>query len=173
MIAAPTRPNLLVVDDEPCVREALAAGLATTYFVHTAATGTEALTHLAERPVRGIILDVRLGDEDGLELLPALRTKSGAPVLVLTGYGDKATVRRAFLSGAYDCLDKPLDVLVLQQVVGAMLGETVHPAARVKAFIEQHYREPLTLTTLAQIAGMSERQLQRCFGDRYGCSPTQ
>ncbi len=172
-MAAPSPPHLLVVDDDPSVREALAAGLAHAYVVHTAATGTEALARLTDRPLRGIILDVRLGNEDGLELLPTLRTRSGAPVIVLTGYGDKATIRRAFLSGAHDCLDKPLDVWAVRQAVGAMLGETDDPAARVKSHIEQYYGEPLTLPALAQIAGMSERQLQRRFSDRYGCSPSE
>lgn len=173
-MAGTTPPHLLIVDDDPGVRESLASALGSTCTISPAATGAEALASLAARPVDGIILDVRLGDEDGLTLLPALRERSGARVLVLTGHGDKATVRRAFLAGAHDCLDKPLAVEALQQAVAALVGRpATDPTVRVKTFIEEHYREALTLAALADVAGLSERQLERRFADRYGSSPHQ
>ncbi|MBI4200099.1 MAG: response regulator transcription factor [Chloroflexi bacterium] len=168
------RPHLLLVDDDPGLGEALTTALERTFSVSLARNGAEALACLAQRPVDGIILDVRLGHEDGLTLLPVLRERGRAPVLVLTGYGDKTIVRRAFLAGARDCLDKPIELEALRGAVAAMLGPVpLEPAARVKAFIEQHYRERLTLTALARVAGWSARQLQRRFGDPYGCSPSR
>jgi len=169
-----TRPHILIVDDDPGLREALATVLRPAYTVSVAATGAEALACLEQRKIDGIILDVRLGEEDGLALLPSLRRRAGMRVLVLTGHGDKATVRRAFLAGAHDCLDKPLAVPTLLQVVAAMVGQPVtDPTLRVKAVIEQRFTETLTLAALADLAGMSERQLQRRFADRFGCSPSQ
>ena len=169
-----TRPHILIVDDDPGLRLALATALRARYTVSLAATGAEALACVEARKIDGVILDVRLGDEDGLALLPSLRRRAGVRVLVLTGHGDKVTVRRAFLAGAHDCLDKPLSVPTLLQVVAAMVGQPVtDPALRVKAFIEQRFTEALTLAVLADLAGMSERQLQRRFADRFGCSPFQ
>jgi YesN/AraC family two-component response regulator len=164
----------LIVDDDSNLREALATALRPSYTVSLATTGAEALACVEQREVDGVILDVRLGDEDGLALLPLLRHRTGARVLVLTGHGDKATVRRAFLAGAHDCLDKPLAVPTLLEVVAAMVGQPVaDPVLRVKAFIEEHFTEALTLAALADLAGMSERQLQRRFADRFDCSPSQ
>ncbi len=169
-----TRPHILIIDDDSSLREALATALRASYTVSLAATGVEALAWVEQREIDGVILDVRLGDEDGLALLPSLRRRTGVRVLVLTGHGDKATVRRAFLAGAHDCLDKPLALPTLLQVVAAMVGQPVaDPVLRVKAFIEEHFTEALTLADLADLAGMSERQLQRRFADRFGCSPSQ
>jgi DNA-binding NtrC family response regulator len=67
---APFRPHLLVVDDEACIREALIAALGATYVVHAAASGAEACALLEAHPIAGIILDVLLGDEHGLDLIP-------------------------------------------------------------------------------------------------------
>jgi len=169
-----TRPHILIVDDDSNLREALETALRPAYTVDLATTGAEALACVEQREVDGVILDVRLGDEDGLALLPLLRHRTGARVLVLTGHGDKATVRGAFLAGAYDCLDKPLAVPTLLEVVAAMVGQPVaDPVLRVKAFIEEHFKETLPLAALARVAEMSERQLQRRFADRLGCSPSQ
>jgi YesN/AraC family two-component response regulator len=173
-MATIARPHLLIVDDDASVREALATALRPSYTVSLAATGAEALACVEQREIDGVILDVRLGDEDGLALLPSLRRRTGVRVLVLTGHGDKATVRRAFLAGAHDCLDKPLAVPTLLQVVAAMVGRPVtDPVLRVKAFIEAHFKETLPLAALARVAQMSERHLQRQFAERFGCSPIE
>jgi len=79
---APGRPHLLVVDVEACIREALIAVLGATYVVYAAASGPEACLLLNAHPIAGILLDVQLGAEDGLELIPRFRTRSAAPILV-------------------------------------------------------------------------------------------
>ncbi len=60
------RLHVLVVDDDPGVREALEATLAPEYIVHTAATGDEACAILLRHPVSAIILDAILKHEHGL-----------------------------------------------------------------------------------------------------------
>jgi len=60
-MAATARPHILIVDDDPGVRESLASALGPTYTISSAATGAEALACLAERPVHGVILDVSGG----------------------------------------------------------------------------------------------------------------
>ena len=61
--------HVLIVDDEPSVREALELALRDRYVVHGAATGAEAFPILQACPIVGIILDAVLGDEHGLDLV--------------------------------------------------------------------------------------------------------
>ncbi|HTU02383.1 MAG TPA: response regulator, partial [Candidatus Sulfotelmatobacter sp.] len=92
---ATTAPHLLVVDDDPAVREALHTVLADSYRVHTASTGAEALAHVRRQPLSAIILDAVLGDEDGLALIEPFRNLSPAPILILTGHSTESMAIRA------------------------------------------------------------------------------
>jgi CheY-like chemotaxis protein len=110
---APVRPHLLVVDDEAGIREALTAVLGATYVVHAAASGTEACLLLNAHPIAGILLDVQLGAEDGLDLIPRFRTRSAAPILVLTGQRIDALASRAGAAQVAAFLQKPPTVPAL------------------------------------------------------------
>jgi len=78
--------NVLVVDDDPATRR-----MVTSYFEEHAvsassAAGRQDLTrHLAEAEPSLIILDLRLGREDGLDLLREIRSNSDVPVIITTG----------------------------------------------------------------------------------------
>jgi len=82
---APSRPQLLLVDDDLSIREGLALALTGPYTVHAAATGAEACALLRTRPVAGIVLDAILGNEHGLDYVDRFRALSHAPILLLTG----------------------------------------------------------------------------------------
>ena len=83
------RLHVLVVDDDPSLREALEAALASEYIVHTAATGDEACALLSAHPVSAIILDAILKKEYGLDLVERFRALSPAPIALLTGHGSE------------------------------------------------------------------------------------
>ena len=103
-------PTVFVVDDNPGLRRSLQSLLeAAKLPVETFASGREFL----ERYDRGrpgcIVLDVRLRNESGLDLLEELRRlQSTLPIIVITGYGDVPTSVRAFKGGAIDFLQKPV-----------------------------------------------------------------
>lgn len=104
--------HVLVVHDDPTVREALTGALDAVCVVSGAAAGVNALAVLDAQPVSAMILDVVLGHEDGVPLMPRLRQCSPAPILFLTGYGPEELALRAFRTGVQDYLKTPLDCSV-------------------------------------------------------------
>ena len=120
--APPPRPAILVVDEDPAVREALASGLTERYTVYPAASGTEACACLRAHSIAAIILDVYLGDEQGLDLLPHLRALSWARILVLTGQSTAALVSQALRAGVDDYLKKPLGLAELRAAVDGLVA---------------------------------------------------
>jgi two-component system nitrogen regulation response regulator NtrX len=104
------RASVLVVDDEAAIRDSLRMILEYEgYRVEEAATGREALVRAAERPLNAMILDVKMPEMDGLEVLRAVRERGlDVPVLFISGHGDIATAVEATRRGAFDFLEKPL-----------------------------------------------------------------
>jgi DNA-binding NtrC family response regulator len=115
--------RLLIVDDESDSREALAelAGR-WGYEVQTAGDGTEALRRAIEWHPDVILTDLVMPNMDGLWLLRALRAElPDCPVLLLTGRGTVQTAVQAIKEGAYDFIEKPLDVSRLRVVLDRAL----------------------------------------------------
>ncbi|HXM17633.1 MAG TPA: response regulator transcription factor [Candidatus Tumulicola sp.] len=105
-MAAP--PKVAVVDDERHVREMLELGLAREgYAVRCAADGAQALDLVGEWQPDIVILDVMLPKIDGVTLLPMLRKKTEAPIIMLTAKGGVPDRVAALVRGADDYLAKP------------------------------------------------------------------
>jgi two-component system response regulator MprA len=128
--------RILVVDDEPAVREALRAGLEFEgYEVTLAADGLGALEAIAKQAPDAIVLDVMMPRMDGLTVLRRLRSFDAAlPVLLLTArdtVGDRVT---GLDVGADDYLTKPFDLDELYARLrallrrGALLAEAASPS---------------------------------------------
>jgi len=100
--------RLLVVDDDPGLRRALAINLrARKYDVDVAADGAEALEAATSHPPDAVVLDLGLPDMDGVEIIEGLRGWSQVPIIVLsarTGQQDKVL---ALDAGADDYVTKP------------------------------------------------------------------
>src|SRR5205085_7063469 len=97
---------LLVVDDEPFMRQLVRRALEPHgWRVAEAASREEARSALSQAEPDVVLLDVVLGEENGLDLLETYRAEGGtASVVVLTGLEDVETVVRAMRAGAYDFL---------------------------------------------------------------------
>jgi two-component system, OmpR family, response regulator MprA len=141
--AAPA--SVLVVDDDPAVREALTRALGLEgHDVVVAADGQEALDQLAERRVDLVLLDVGLPRIDGLEVSRRLRRAGDdTPILMLTAR-DTVTERVAGLdAGADDYLVKPFALAELRARVRALLrrrptGAAPGAPARALTFADLH-----------------------------------
>jgi DNA-binding NtrC family response regulator len=101
--------SLLLVDDDDAFRKALARELSRLgYEVATAASGAEAVRRVGEREPDVVLLDLRLPDQDGLEVLGAILERSPATdVIMLTGHGSIDTAIESVRAGAFDYVAKP------------------------------------------------------------------
>ncbi len=107
-----TRPRqILIVDDEENIRKFLAKSLQREkYEVHLAGSGAEALSLLDRERPDLVVLDVRLPDANGLELLTTLRRRDpDLPVIIITAYGEIRMAVEAMRQGAFDFVSKPFD----------------------------------------------------------------
>ncbi|MFH1144173.1 MAG: sigma-54 dependent transcriptional regulator [Candidatus Eisenbacteria bacterium] len=114
-----TRMRVLVVDDEPLVRRSMERALADQGFdVASAATIAEAETLFEAHRPPVIVLDVKLPDGSGLDLLERLRgIDPGVKIVVVTAFGETAQAVRAMKLGAADFLKKPYDLEELLHAV--------------------------------------------------------
>ena len=128
-MAPPFRSHVLVVDDETCIRGALTAALDATYVVHAAASGAEAGTVLDAHPIAGIILDVQLGEEHGLDLIPRFRTLSDGPILVPTGHSTEDLTIQAVDAQVAKYLKKPPALPDLLAALRRLVPQTAPTAA--------------------------------------------
>ena len=113
------KKTILVVDDEPSMREMLSIMLRKEGFeVLVAGSRGTAADVLRRGPVDMVITDVKLPDGDGIEILR--HVKAGAPetvVIVMTAFGSTQTAVAALKLGAHDYLTKPFDIDELKIVV--------------------------------------------------------
>ncbi len=115
--------RILVIDDDPAVTSVLKRGLTYEGFAaESAASGTEGLARLRERPADLVILDVMMPGPDGLQVLQRIRSADAAlPVLLLTAKDAAADQVHGLESGADDYVTKPFTFEVLLARVHALL----------------------------------------------------
>ena len=128
------RHHILIVDDEPNVRLNYRVTLETEGFeVQEASDGGAALRELADKDFDLAILDMRMPEMDGLELLESMRERNiQTPVVIITAYGDVPHAVRAMKLGAIDFLQKPLTPTALRSAVGEILGRPAKHAAHLR-----------------------------------------
>jgi two-component system response regulator HydG len=120
-VTAP-RPGLLVVDDEPGIVRLIkrfAEGMG--FVVTTAESGHEALEKLETEKAAAALVDLRMPDVDGLEVLRRIRTaQPDCQVILMTGHASLDTAIEAIKLGAMDYLSKPFDFDRLQELLGGV-----------------------------------------------------
>lgn len=122
--AEPVR--LLLVDDEVGYLEVLSKRLSRRGFEVTAArSGAEAIRALRDRDFDLAVVDLKMEDIDGIELLKILRQMlPGLKVIMLTGHGSERAARDGLSQGAFDYLMKPVDLALLVARIHAALQRT-------------------------------------------------
>jgi two-component system OmpR family response regulator len=129
-VQPPDHGGLLVVDDEPFLRDAVAASLRFLGFeVTTAQTGAEALRLARDRPFDLVVLDVMLPDTDGFEVITRLRRDGcQVPVIFLTAKDTQEEKVTGLTLGGDDYLTKPFGLEELAARIRTVLRRT-RPAA--------------------------------------------
>ncbi len=110
--------RILVVDDEPSVRESLRMVLKDQYHVIQAKSGDEALERIDAEHVEVVLLDIIMPGMDGLEVLERIKQRATTPqVIMLTATKTVKTAVNAMKLGAFDYVTKPFDVEELLLIV--------------------------------------------------------
>jgi len=107
-----TLPDVLIVDDDPVVREMLGITLSEEFAVRYAATGGDAIAAITERPPEAMLLDVMMPGVDGYDVLEVRRERGLAPdmcVVMLSAEDDERSLVRSWALGADSYLTKPID----------------------------------------------------------------
>lgn len=101
--------RIMIVDDEPAIRLFFSEELTQAgYQVSTASSGEEALARLQTTPVDLVLLDLRMGGMNGLEVIEAIEKQPSCPVVVmLTAHASIDSAVNMFRHGGYDYLVKP------------------------------------------------------------------
>jgi two-component system, NtrC family, response regulator PilR len=117
------RPTVLIVDDEPDIRELLSMTLEGMDIVPDTAPDVATARHkLQTTDFHFCLTDMRLPDGDGLELVQWMQRQApGVPVAVITAHGNVETAVRALKLGAYDFVSKPVKVKDLRKLVATAL----------------------------------------------------
>jgi two-component system response regulator RegA len=121
--------TLLIVDDDVPLCQRLARAMERRGFVVETADGVAAgVAAATAQPPAFAVVDLRLGDGSGLDVVSALRSaRPGARIVVLTGYGNIATAVAAVKAGALDYLPKPADADAVERALLAEEGATPEP----------------------------------------------
>jgi len=171
--------RVILIDDDEVFSAVLARALSARGFaVDTAADGARAVALVREKAPDFAVLDLKLGAENGLALIPELlAARAQLRILLLTGYASIATAVEAIKRGAHDYLAKPVDA---DQVVQALLGDgnrdidaTPPPthAPPLKRLEWEHIQRVLAecegnISEAARRLGLHRRTLQRKLSKR-------
>ncbi|MFQ5533827.1 MAG: ActR/PrrA/RegA family redox response regulator transcription factor [Sphingomonadales bacterium] len=167
--------TLLIVDDDEPFRRLLSRAMTQRNFsVSTAASVAEGVKLAKQSPPDYAVVDLRLGDGSGLEVVEVLReVRSDAKIVMLTGYGNIATAVAAVKAGAVDYLAKPADA---DDIEAALLASGKQPPPPVNPMSADRVRwEHIqrvyelcdrNISETARRLGMHRRTLQRILAKR-------
>jgi DNA-binding NtrC family response regulator len=117
---------ILIVDDDPGVREVLGSFLEEEgYAIITAEGGEEALKLIHEKRPSLLFLDIFMPGVSGLDVIRQIRTiDRSVPVVMITGYDSDDIARELLLSGATDFIRKPIKLEYVKRVVISCLAKS-------------------------------------------------
>lgn len=130
----PTRPRVLLVDDNEAFLEVTADALDSDFQVDVARNAEEIFQALRERRPEIILLDVMLASESGHEICRVLRGSPDTkkiPVIMISGHSSPSMEVEAFHAGANDFLSKPFQLPVLRARIQARTAESVGPVLKL------------------------------------------
>jgi len=120
------KATVLIVDDELMVRRVLGDALSRAgYMVELAGSGQEGLERLRRPGIDLVLLDLYLGDIDGVQVMQETRNRwPQLPIIMLTAHGSMASAIAAVRCGASDYLLKPISIEALRESVARVLEKS-------------------------------------------------
>src|SRR5881227_3178044 len=136
------QPSILIVDDEKHTRDGLRRLLEDEYDTYVAEDIRGAMDVLQREPIDVLITDLRLGGEDGMQLIERALKMPHPPVsIMMTAYGSVDTAVEAMKRGAYDFVTKPLNLDKVEILIArALKGRNLEQENRVlRQQIDERY----------------------------------
>src|SRR5437764_3943755 len=118
------QPTILVVDDEKHTRDGLRRLLENDYDVYVSGDIAGAMSVLDRERVDLVLTDLRLGPDDGMQLIERVLKMPDPPVcIMMTAYGSVDTAVEAMKRGAYDFVTKPLNLDKVEMLISRALRD--------------------------------------------------
>ena len=181
-----SRKQVLLVDDDRALREIIELFLLDVCDVKTAGRGADALSVVQREPIAAVVLDYRLPDQSGLEVLATLTSiRPHIPVIMISGFGSEVVCASAFKLGARDYFPKPMDVAELARCVHQVISpekawqdtaptplaggrERNLAIQKAVAIVHRRYWQQLSLSAVAAEVAMSRYHLSHRFREVMG-----
>ncbi len=143
------KPLILIVDDEKNIQLMIRRTLETEeYDIELTNSGKEALDKLQEHEFTVMILDLRLPDMDGIQVLKEMNSPSGNPdVIMITAHGSIDVAVEAMKLGCLDFIQKPFDAADLRKIVNQLLERK-----------NLSYQQNLRFESLIEVAKLETRE---------------
>ena len=110
--------NILILDDELGIRMSLSLAFKKIYQVYTASNSEEGLNLMANHEIHVCLLDLRLGQEDGVFICKTIKERfPNVEVILMTAYGSVKTAVDAMRNGSFNYITKPVDLDELKVVI--------------------------------------------------------
>lgn len=190
--------KVLLVDDETAICEGMKQLIEETdadfRVVATAYDGEEALKQLSSAAPDVLITDMKMPQMDGLELIrEAKRQRPDLVAAIISAYSDYIYIREALQLHVDDYVLKPVTAadlqdmllrlkLIIRKASGQLsvstgthdTGERIPPAVRqMEIFLQEHYREPITLQMLSDALGLAPKYAGALFKREKGITPIE
>ncbi len=152
--------KILIVDDEASIRRILKEILENEdYQVDVAASGVEALEKAKEENYDAILLDIKMPEMDGMEVLERLVTFTDTPIIMISGHGTIETAVDAIKKGAYDFIVKPPDLNRLLITIRNAIEkkDLVVKTRQLKKEVDKKYRIIGESPAIRQVKEMIEK----------------
>ncbi len=176
------KKSILLVEDDAIVREMLKDCLEEHYLVREAITCAEARQF--SDSVNLAVIDYRLPDGNGFDIVDAIKRKTPQiPIILISAYSTDDLIIRAFRSGVVDFIRKPFSLRYLIGKISETMGGKKSDLnlsslesrdefimEGIAAFIEENFREQLTLDRVSAVAHMTKFGFCRAFKKRFGIS---
>ena len=152
--------KIFIIDDERTIRLTFRLALETDgYEVQEAASADEALMGFKSEKYDLVVLDLRIGEDSGLDVLTEMRQRGiKTPTLMITAYGSIRQAVRAMQLGAIDFLEKPIEPVALRKIVAEIVGRHgPRPNDVTPGSFEDCVREAKRLINLQQFDPAAEK----------------
>ena len=144
--------SVLVIDDEKSIQKSFTQLFGSQYKVLNAYNGKEGLEILSNCEVDLVFLDYMIPGEDGLEILEQIKKiEPGIPVVMITAYGSFETIIKSTSLGAYDYLEKPLDIEKI-----SIIAKRAVESRKMSKYVNAIRDENIKNYSMKKIVGNSE-----------------